>query len=481
MKKLIAVVVLLLVFSVGSFAGIGYTLETEKSEVLIRERVIYGDKSYADGVEVLVKSHFKNHLFWTTSCLLGETNNVATDYEFYAEPYYEEHGRSYQGIQLQADFVYGFNQHILPEECVGMQKAYRELFDETARGKEQEKYIRLQDYYTYYPIRVSFDLPGVLWQGNDYDTLYDEQENERAVWDRFNDFFRIPVPDDLPDVRISIGKDSYGNVNTVGASGLEHYWIDSCDVHTSNRVFFSISNRYTSKDGDAEPYVDTSLIPGGYGIYSLQYTDVRNAGNTQGNTTVFQPFYETGIDDSSLAMVFPLERHAAVKYLALSNDESKLYIFTAECDTTYLTVVDIATMTELQKLKITDADQYTVHVYDNCIVLNSWYNVSVVEKQDNGLCRLAFSVPRPTEIDTNYYHTQFGTSMAFDGKSLAMVGRLTEENYGAMELCGFTLAIYNETGLCYYGEYQSSLSMLPDPQEYAFNCFPLRHSVQWKK
>lgn len=483
MKKIIAIVLLLSLLSVGSFCMIGSVVNKEKANVTIKENIIYGDKSYAEGVTVLTRSHYDSHLFWNTAYTIGETPILSTDYEFHYSEFYEYGDRSYNGLTLDVDLKYGFDTSIPAEEAVGLQKAYRELYDATAPGTKGTKMIRLQDYYTYYPIRVSIDLPGVLWQGNDYEDLdFDEYINERAVWDAFNNFFKIPIPEDLPAFEISITKDLRGDGVGVGSSGhASDYWLNPITTYTSNRVFFSIGNEFYNKEGDTNQYVDTSLIPGGYGIYSFNYSNVRNSTNTHGNNTTFYPGYETGINEETLEMVYPLAQETEVVYMLVSEDESKLLLFTKENDITYLTVIDIASMTDLQKIKVTDANQYMFYECDNCIVLNGWEYISVIELMDNGLYDLAFTVSRMNEINDSDAQKGVATAMAFDGDKLVMIDRSGDQIYPNLETCGFSVAIYNNTGLVYYAEYENSLSATTNPNDYAFNCLPVKYSVKWGK
>lgn len=483
MKKIVAIVVLLSLLSVGSFIAIGSSVSQEKENVTIKENIIYGDKLYAEGATVFTRAHYDQRLFWDTAYTIGNTPKCSTEYEFRYSPRFEYGERKHQGLTLDVDFKYGFDTTVPIEESTGLQKAYRELYDATKPGEKGVKKIRLQDYYTYYPIRVNIDLPGVLWQGNDYENLsYDEFKNERIVWDKFNEFFKIPIPENLPEFEISITKDSHGNGAGVGSSGHDYdYYLNTQTVYTENQVFFSIGNTISGKEDDEEKYVDTSLIPGGYGIYSFTYKNVRNATNTQGNNTTFYPGYETGVEQDTLAMVFSLEQHAEVIYMTLSNDESKLLVFTKEEGITYLTIIEIASMNELQKLKITEANQYLFYENDNCIVLNGWDYISVIEKQENGLCKLAFTVSRMKEINDSNHQKGVATTMAFDGKKLIMVDRTAEKTYGALELCGFSVAVYNNSGLVYYAEYESSLSASADTNDYAFNCLPVEYAVSWDK
>lgn len=475
MKRMVALILLFSVLSVISFCVIGSIVGGEKANVTIKENIIYGDKSYADGVTVFTRAHYDEHLFWDTSYTIGDGPKTVTDYMFSYFPHYEEEDVKHQGLYLDVDFKYGYSTNIPLEECVGLQKAYRELYDATPEGSKGSKTIRLQDYYDYYPVRVEFDLPGVLWQGRDYkDLAFSEFINERKVWDKFNAFFRIPIPEDLPAFEITITKK--GNSVGVGSTGHDNdYWFDPQTAYASDRVFFSISNKFYN--GDREQYVDVSLIPGGYGIYALSYKNVRNSENTQGNSTIFYPGYETGVEEETLEMVFPLEQYAEVIYMTLSNDESKLLVFTKEYDVTYLTVIEVSSMAKIQKLKVTEAKQYAFYEYGNCIVLNGWEDISVIEKQADGLCRLAFTVSRMKEVNDSNLQKGVATTMAFDGEKLVMVDRTGDAAYPGLETCGFTVAVYNETGLVYYAKYESSLSAATNPHNYAFNCLPIQYAV----
>ena len=95
------------------------------------------------------------------------------------------------------------------------------------------------------------------------------------------------------------------------------------------------------------------------------------------------------------------------------------------------------------------------------------------------MCSLAFTVSRMKEVNDSNYQKGVATTMAFDGEKLVMVDRTAEKTYGTLELCGFTIAIYNSTGLVYYGEYESSLSATANPHDYAFNCLPIKYTVSW--
>jgi len=468
MKRMIAAACLLAVLSVGVFCAVGSMVSREKANVTITENVLYGDKAYANGVTVFTRAHYSDKLFWNTTYTIGDAPKTTTDFEFHHTRYDENVQSEPRGVTLYVDLQYGVNLMKPADACTGLEKAYRELYEATKPGTKGTKTIRLQDYYTYYPIRIgSMDLPGVMW--NEYSYVGTEEVGN--IRDVFQEFFKIPVPEDLPAFTISLVRDGRGNVIGSSVSGNAFdYWLNTRSAYTSDRVFFSINNKLDNTEGQ-ELYVDTDLIPGGYGIYAFSYKNVRDSANAQG--------METGIEEETLAMVFPLEQNAEVLYITVNNDESKLLLFTRQRGITHLTVIEIATMQQLQKIEITEAKQYTFYEYDNCIVLNGWEYISVIEKLDSGLCRLAFTVPRMEEVDGSELQKGVMTAMAYDGEKLVIIDRTGDERFGSLPLCGFTAAVYNAAGLLYYGEYQSSLSLSVDPSNYAYNCLPVRYSVRF--
>ena len=103
----------------------------------------------------------------------------------------------------------------------------------------------------------------------------------------------------------------------------------------------------------------------------------------------------------------------------------------------------------------------------------------MIEKQEDGLCRLAFTVSRMKEVNDSNYQKGVATTMSFHNAKLVIVDRTGDKTYGSLETCGFTVAIYNSTGLVYYAEYESSLSATTNPTDYAFNCLPIKYTVSW--
>ena len=451
MKKIIVLVLILSVLSVSAFFVVGALVIGEQENVTFKENVIYGDRAYANGVNVFFRSHYDNHLFWNTSYTIGDESKTETDFEFHYNAFTDPKPRKGRGAILKTDFPYYHSyDDLLAGEPVGLKMAYRELYDETPVGETGTKTVRLQDYYDYYPIGFfMLSLPGVDWMDHRYDELSDGYEKVRAVWDAFNDFFKIPIPENLPAFEIELKKIGENHLSTriLGS----YYQIESASAYTSTQCFFSIT-----VDNN-----DTSQIPGGYGIYAFSY---QNSGNKA---------YGEGIDTDSLAMVYPLGQYEEVVRMMVSEDETKLLAFTTEKSGLFLTVIDIATMTQLQKIFLDVPINFEITEYDTCIVLDRTVGASeqnlVIEKQEDGLYRLALRVTRNKKIDTGS-----AEDMAFDGERLAIVSKTD------YPICGFKVEVYDKRGLLYYAEYESSLSSVYNSSSgYDFYCLPVRCEVDW--
>jgi len=481
MKRMIALLLGLLLLSAAALGMIGSSILRQKDQVTVTEQVLYGDPAHAKGASFLTEAHYDNHLFWKTSYTVGKDEAYSTEYDFSAKERPFSETRSYRGISLGFDMQNGVDLTTPAAEQSGLMKAYRELYDETPSGTKGTKIVFLQDYYDYYPIRIDISLPGTLWMGDNYEHLADKDyENERAVWDAFREFFRIPVPDDLPGTEISVVKDESGRSIGVGSHTPSekdgYYFLYSEAAYTADRCFFSIN----IQRGEGDGVIDTSLIPGGYGIYSFSYTNVRNKENTpQENVTIHHPGYRTGVDADSLAMVYPLDESVSVRSMHVSPDETRLLLLTEEASGVWLTVIDLADMSMRQKLLVGDGEHISLHHQDDFMMLFSVYDFSLYAIDGAGNYTLAFSAEQPRQYREDLPHINTYAAMDFDGERLITADFCLEEQYGSMQTCDVFLTVYDKTGLLYAGNYETSLARNPDTSRYNFNCLPHSLDVTW--
>ena len=166
--------------------------------------------------------------------------------------------------------------------------------------------------------------------------------------------------------------------------------------------------------------------------------------------------------------------------MTLNPDETMLILITEEYDDTYFTVIDVASMTELQRFKVSVDRYYIVNEHENFIALDGDENISVIELTEDGRYHLRFIVPKRTDIYTNGLHKGISTKMDFDGERLVVIDPIYERQYGGFETCNFSMAVYTKDGIQYYAEYESSLSVNVDTSRYAYNTLPLEFKVEWE-
>ena len=478
MKRLLALLLSLLLLTITALCLIGADISSQQDRVTLTERALYGDPAAAEGAVIGQQAHLRQHLLWEITHTPGE--GTKTEYLFSTKTLSFPQDPHVFGVRMYDKIRFGYDGTLSAEETTGIALAYRELYEDTAPGTRGTRMVRLQDYYDYYPIQLDIQLPGTLWHGLDYEDMTEDGfANERAVWDAFTEFFRIPVPEDLPAFEISIVKSENGHEIGTGSSAAKDapsYSLYTTSAHTSSACFFTINNRYGDK------LVNTDLIPGGYGIYRVNYRNVRNEKNTQGNATVYHPGYDTGIDAASLAMVYPLEEEVQVLSMQVDPTEQRLLAITQDgSGKVSMLVIDIATMTATQSIPVTENAHVSLNHQDGFLVLFYERTISVYTVDGNGRYLHALTAPQPGDIDGTFADINTYAAVDFDGERLILADILLETQYRTMQTCGFCLAVYDGSGLLYYGEYDSSLSVNPNTSFYSDNCFPERLTVSWQQ
>ena len=477
MKRLLLLLCLLLIGGAIAVCAIGVSISSKQDAVTLTPHPLYGDPAAAEGATVELLAHLKEHLRWDVTYPIG--GEAETDYRFSMRRMTVDRDADFLGIQMYEDFEYGLDIRAAFSDLVGLEVAYYELFRDTAPGTKGTATVRLQDYYTYYPIRIDIDLPGTLWHGIDYEDLAsDDYINERVVWDAFRTFFRIPIPEDLPAIEISVTKNVDGSIGGTGSSGHGvdgSYSLWSEAAYTSNVCYLTINNRY----GDS--YVDTSLIPGGYGIYRFDYENVRNEKNTQGNSTIFHPGYETGVDEKSLCMVYPLAQSEHVNAMHITPDERRMLLLSEDREgAVTLTVIDLATMEAIQRIPVTEQVWVSLHQEEDFFVLFFGQMISVYSLGEDGHYAHVLTAPQPNYINEEFSAINTHAAVDFDGESVIFVDLLDEHRYRALQTSDLCVAVYKAEGLCYYGEYDNSLAANPHTSDYAYNVHPIEVEVQWE-
>lgn len=463
MKK--SLIILLALFLLSSAVGIcGFaSVNTTADMVDIREIIREGDASAAEGLSMKVYTNYDYHLFWETPFRAGESGLRESAFRSSVKQDYGTEQREYRGIYLSStSYSPG---HMMMEEygaqLTGMGRAYYELFLSLAPGAEAGRHVRVKDYLDYYPIEGNMDLPGfdMIIQDPLSEWLTGELNNSGA-WQKLNDYFRIPVLEE-EIAYISLGKDESGNVNRIGggtgSSENYNFWIEACLFPEA--VYFTINNR-SSLDDDGYRIMDTSLIPGGYGIYRLPCES--------------DPASAVGwnIDFDGLETVKPLDEELQVNWMIPDINSGKLIIIGSTDGESRMYVIDEKTMETEQELILDTGDKSGVNQIfnggDYLVFVLSGNRLALAERQSNGDYVLRF------KLDGSAYYEQFDlyrvADTAWDGKRLALCG-FKGINYPEEYFSGdFFYAVYDETGLICFADCDSSLCINSDEQWDGVHC-----------
>lgn len=444
MRKSLILTVLLLVFAAGSLGYAHSAVDQSKAAVVIDETVLHGDKAAAEGIMVDLSIHCDYRLFWNTRYTIGEPLQISTEFTFSPTQNRPEVTRT--SFYFWLDNFFGGGYGISGTVNVAAEvKPIQDVASRTQPGEEHTEIVHLRDYYEFYPLRG--ELERRKESGNTKASRvyrYDTEDALRLI----NDYFKIPV-DPRHKLEISIEKDAAGTVRHVRVLPVRdsRARIVTESAMTDKHCFFTISPY--GVDGEL---LDTSHIPGGYGIYRMPLPREGAGGPT--------------LDADELQTVFPLDaERARVVGLQTSADESKLLLVTIEEGSYMLTVIDAQSMEQLQQLEMLNVGKNIspdntefrrLCVYDEFIVAirsDGRFALLALDAQGNYEVRLTGDLSEQEELG---YVFSYELQMDYDGEKLVMAA-FQDGWYQPRNYCSFYLAVYDDGGLAYAGHYQHNL------------------------
>lgn len=464
MKKNILMIGLLAVFVMGSFCFAFASLLPQRDNIQFTQTVLYGNPKAAEGLELHYQSHYDNHLFWDTTWTIGTPADTAeTDYRFSAKE--DRNVRSLeQSIRLE---TMSYLTYYVQEVPSGLQKAFDELQAETGPGERNSRTIRLTDYYQYYPISGTIELDGmgqIHWDDSYHslqvkENLTPEADSTYRITKAFQDFFRIPVlSGDTMEITVSLSSNGSSTSTRSSYGSDTSYSMETESVVTADACYFTFGTRSSSGQ-----YIDTSLIPGGFGIYCL-------------------PYSADGIEPENLSMVYPLDPKTQVISMNLSSDQSALFLITEEPGGYMFTEIQLATMETLQRFQINDAGgsiyDDMLHVTDDYFTFygsdaNDAGGYRIFARNADGKFEFDFLIPSPSGEEREYFNFYSDATFAYDGQRAALTGTAVSTTHWSS---AFTVAVYDETGMLYCGEYNTRQNCRQSSQG-NYNCVPAANEL----
>ncbi len=462
MKKNILIISLIAVFILGSFTFAFASLLPQRDKIQFSETVLFGDPKAAEGLILNYRNHYDYHLFWDTAWTIGAPADTAvTDYRFTAKEDRDEPDIK-PAITLES---HNFNQYEIDGKPNGLKKAFEELAETATPDKENIRQIHIADYYQYYPISGTLNLPGleeVKWNDTYSAVLRQTNLDEKYMhiidtMKVFQDYFKIPVlSNDTMEIQVRVN--SQGDVTSTRTSyGTDTlYSIETESVVTEDTCYFTFDTR--SWDGQ---YVDTSLIPGGFGIYAL-------------------PYSKDGVLLDRMSTAYPLNPKTQIESMKLSSDQSRLFLFTEEADGYYFSEIKLDTMETIQKVKlnVNGFNGHMLHVTDDYFAFygtdsSDVSGYRIFSRDESGQFKFDFLIPSPQGEERNYFNFYSEATFAYDGERAALTGTAVSTSHWST---AFTVAVYDKTGMLYCGEYNTGQNCRENSQGH-YDCVPVANQL----
>ena len=479
MRKSIIVFALLLIAGIGGVCYVNSTLRAAQDNVMFTGVEAYGDVSAADGLTVSVGAHLDYHLLWDSAHTFGQTPRTHTDFSFHPSQLHWmpefvsvplslsipiEVNASASGGSLLDDSEGSL---IFNTEFIGVYDMLRDVASRTQNGVQRTETIFLRDYFDYYPVSAYIGAEPYYYARQADTQNISQTPDEARINEAFSDFFRFQVPEERT-IKVTIRKDSAGNVVEIGSGRVslgytsgssvvseeDIVYIYAISVETEKGIYFAIS---------AGGISGFSNIPGGFGIYLLPAATIISDADTE---------YLPTLDYWNLQTVYPLSESITIHSLTLSEDGSCLNLITYEDGGCFLTVIELEGMAEKQKMPLFedmgDIFLYTINYVDGLLYAALSDNrFMLAEKNADNTYRPLLAGARDHFLSFEDFNDWNVPQIAWDGERLAIVSRYRRSivvdddvlNYASVDSCGFTIEVYDESGLMYKGAFASSLDV----------------------
>ena len=434
-----------------SFVSIHTLFLGVSDDVTVTRQTLYGDPAAADGVNILVRNQYAQKLLWETALTLDSASVPETDFTFKNDYIRIPSETEFTGIEFNTvhdvfRYIHTNISKNTPEKYKDLVDALTAAVDAVPEGERKTFTFDFAKYLEYYPLEGQVILPELT-------TIFSEfeywTENSKEIADKINAYFRIPITGEF---KAEFDIDKTGAGSSYGASiNMDHYF-DASGVATGEACYFAFNA--LMEDGTM---LDTSLIPGGYGIYCL-------------------PYDENGLQFDEMKMVLALDTAEAYEGMKLSADSKRIRLYTRQGEDLMLTVIDIATMSQVQKVKMlsySDEWYYDVIDYDDFTLISedrrnsdSMDQISVWEENSDGTWSHAFTAEMNLEVfpegSNLKLFSKYSNAVDYrDGKLSVITHRtIYQEPYWYRNYCDIYVAVYDATGMTYAGTCEWNLTQV---------------------
>lgn len=406
----------------------------------------FGDRKYLDGITVDTLIGHSDMLMWKSSFDFNE--NTSTELSFYKTRYRYLLEKQYWGLDFGS-----FNIIDLKNENEKLGEYLGDFQNGMAEGERKTFTVRMKDYFRYYPIHVNLHLPDIYIDFVTYNTFekgYYEQsgitkERAEGFIRACEEFFRVPVADDdIREYGIEAGEYGY----SYSSEFKNSFGYSTYNAVFPGKCYMTFDNCSDGSETSPPTLLDTSLIPGGYGIYLI-------------------PFGDGDVYYEDMKNVYPLDPESRV--ISFWGDEEKGLLYCAFCENgkLYFRIIDESTMTDIFSAELFSFG-YGDYMYyqggeDFFVFFKNDREIAVVSKNSDSTYKIAMKSKISEEDHTVWPYYPYAADIAFTGDRLIFAETNSfaapEEN---VKNCMLSVTVVKEEGIVYFGEWESSLSEYVD-------------------
>ena len=480
MKRGLGVFVILLVFLLGAVnIGIGKMMDSAET-VTVEEGVSFGDREQIKGLQIRIPIRTimgyrsrESHLLWDAKITMDEIfvgeSTVTLDLK-------RNYGlnptlRGDDGIRISTK-VSEITAVLTAETMNGLEAVCNDFFETADITGTWGSIVRFNDYFDKYPLLVE-----VYFDGQKYDGEFGYWAGAEGADDGIANIGKSIDMNLLPQypysVQLFAETDALGNIINCRCNTyrMNASVVSVSDV-TDTDIYYGADVRSTDGGRPEE------IIGEGYGIWKIGYELVEAKADGQTGKTVL-------FTEPVPKLFWPLEKTATLLEMCISEDQREMLLFTGEDGKCVLSVIDLTTGREHQRLELMEYDASSEvpeisHIFQAENVVAPFFakdKLFVVSRNDTGEYGLEFMIDRNSsgQKDAESYITDKHGEDVFlwnrhpatveiawqDGK-LAMVYALTNAHgsgkgsYQSEQPCGFWVSVYDQSGQLYGGEYYLS-------------------------
>ncbi len=436
MKKTLAFFTVFLTFAVSLTAFTAKEIYEQGKTVEMRLIQEVGHKSYLENINVDMSVSHNGILNWNIRFApLGEVSS-ALSFQKTGKPVYD-----YSNYGIDAWFFSSLDLSYVNDDIKQAKDSLKSKLQNT--GDKETLSIKMTDYFDYYPLKPNLYFPdfniAYYYAGIDDKAGYSFEgiSSERALGfiNKLQEYIKIPpYEEDIRKETVEKIENGYSystdSVNTFNFSFQNALFPDMLYFTFDNRIY------------PTEIRMDTSQIVGGYGIYSVPYTE---------NDVLYE----------QMKTEYTVKENSSIVYLDSDTEKNLLYLCLIENGSFIFRVIDVKTMTDTASLELfsyKEGDNIHYITCDDFFVFHkNNYELKIITNTDS-LYKEAFSYTVPEENNFGWEYFPYNCSCAFDGERLIIFTPEREYHYDTPHFSmTHEIIVLTEKGLGYYGKWENSL------------------------